>query len=426
MHAKHNKKFHRTDIHQVGVWYKLLRPFVDLETFLSFHKVQVSGMENIPTDGAVIFAPNHCNTLMDALVVLRTRRGPTVFGARADMFENPAAAKALHFLKIVPMVRKRDGIRKVIRNLDIIDDIVEVLGENVPFCIFPEGTHRPKHSLLPVGKGVFRIAVTANENLDKPVYVVPVGIEYGDYYRFASTSLVQFGKPVPVTEYKETHSETQDAEMYRELTSTLRERMEGLITFIPDDEDYDAKWAYTKVMTAGPKPSSLKERLKRNKEVIAGIDAGKLPAALEFDDERKDAKISYKSLGYSHMALRTVLKTLGLLLWLPVQILSGIAALPSIAVAEYMITNKFKDKAFANSLRMASSLLVKDVLLIILTLVFIFSKISFWKIGLPVIVFILFSPLAFYSGLEWFRVWLSDFRLLGNRRIASKFVSLRK
>lgn len=426
MSAKLNKKFHRTDIHQVGFWYKALRPFVDLCTTLSFHKVQVEGMENIPDDGAVIFSPNHCNTLMDALVVLRTRKGPTVFGARADMFENPVAAKALHFLKIVPMVRKRDGIRKVIRNLDIIDDIVEVLGENVPFCIFPEGTHRPMHSLLPVGKGVFRIAVTANDDLNSKIYVVPVGIEYGDYYRYASTSLVQFGQAVPVTEYIASSAELPEAERYRTLTATLRERMAGLITYISDDEDYEAKWAYTRIMTAGPKPSDLRERLKNNQDAVANVDAAKLPAALEFEAERKAARISYKSLGYAHHLLRTLLKSVGLVLWAPVQLITGVADLPSIAVAEYMIANKIQDKAFGNSLRMASSLLLNEIILIIWILVALFSKISFFKIGIPVALLLQFAPLAFYSGVEWYRVWLSDIRLLFNKSIAAKFAAIRK
>lgn len=425
MPVKRNKKFHRTDIHQVGFWYKALRPLVDFTTAMSFRRLQVTGMENIPEDGSVIFAPNHCNTLMDALVVLRTRRGPTVFGARADMFENSVAAKILHFLKIVPIVRRRDGIRKVIRNLDIIDDIVEVLGENVPFCIFPEGTHRPMHSLLPVGKGVFRIAVTASGKIDRPVYVVPVGIEYGDYYRYASTSLVQFGEPVPVTEFLKANPETPEAETYRILTATLRERLEGLITYIPDDEDYEARWAYTKVMTAGKKPAVLSERLKKNQEVIKSAVPEKLPLALELDRERKEAKISFMSFGYEKQTLRVILKTIGLLLWLPVQICLGIVSFPSIAVGEYLVSCKIKDKAFANSMRMASTLIVNGLWIIIWLLVFIFTRIGF-IIGVCGLSLLVLSPLCFYQGLEWYRVWLSDIRLLGRRDLVEKFNSIRE
>ena len=55
----------------------------------SYRKAEVRGQENIPEDGAVILCANHCNTLMDALVILRSYKGSTVFGARADIFRMP-------------------------------------------------------------------------------------------------------------------------------------------------------------------------------------------------------------------------------------------------------------------------------------------------------------------------------------------------
>ena len=95
----------RTRIHRNGRRYRMVRFHGDLCTRLSYSKVQVVGLENIPKDGSVIFAPNHCNALMDAMVILRTRKEPTVYGARADLFENPFLASFLTFLKIVPMIR---------------------------------------------------------------------------------------------------------------------------------------------------------------------------------------------------------------------------------------------------------------------------------------------------------------------------------
>ena len=60
---------------------------------------------------------------------------------------------------------------------------MDTLEHGVPVCMFPEGRHRPAHSLLPLGKGVMRAAVAANDRFGKerPVYIVPVGIEYGDF-----------------------------------------------------------------------------------------------------------------------------------------------------------------------------------------------------------------------------------------------------
>ena len=107
-------------IYEKNPWYSLLRLYVDRMIESSYSEMQVIGEENIPQDGAVIIAPNHCNTLMDPLVVLRARKEPTVFGARADIFNNKTAAAALRFLRILPMVRKRDGLRNVAKNHDVL------------------------------------------------------------------------------------------------------------------------------------------------------------------------------------------------------------------------------------------------------------------------------------------------------------------
>ena len=76
-------------IYEDNPGYSILRPVVDWNIKHSYRKIEVCGKENIPADGAVILAPNHCNTLMDALVILRAFKDQTVFGARADRFKNP-------------------------------------------------------------------------------------------------------------------------------------------------------------------------------------------------------------------------------------------------------------------------------------------------------------------------------------------------
>ena len=193
----------RNKIYENDLWYTILKPVVDGIFKHSYRKVSVKGEENIPTDGPVILAPNHCNTLMDALVILRAHRKPTVFGARADMFNNKIVAKIMYFMRILPMVRQRDGLRNVLKNVETQDIIVETLENDVRFCIFPEGRHRAAKSLLPLGKGIFRAALAANEKFGekKPVYIVPVGLEYGDFFRFRSTSLATYGKAINVTEF---------------------------------------------------------------------------------------------------------------------------------------------------------------------------------------------------------------------------------
>ena len=50
--------------------YSLLFNYVRFSVNHYYRKIIHLGKENIPQDGAIIFAPNHTNTLMDALVVL--------------------------------------------------------------------------------------------------------------------------------------------------------------------------------------------------------------------------------------------------------------------------------------------------------------------------------------------------------------------
>ena len=50
--------------------YNLLRLYVDFMLKISYRNIKYVGLERIPKDGAVIFAPNHTGALMDALVIL--------------------------------------------------------------------------------------------------------------------------------------------------------------------------------------------------------------------------------------------------------------------------------------------------------------------------------------------------------------------
>ena len=154
MGKKENRKIQDFD----GI-YAFLRHYVDFMLRMAYRRIKYVGLEKVPADGAVIYAPNHTNALMDALVILAMDRKQKVFVARADIFKNPKVAKILRFLKIMPIMRIRDGMDEVRKNTEIIHKSVDVLLDKVPFCILPEGRHQAKHSLLPLSKGIFRIAL---------------------------------------------------------------------------------------------------------------------------------------------------------------------------------------------------------------------------------------------------------------------------
>ena len=233
--------------------YSFLRPWVDWLFRRSFRRFRYVGKENIPTDGAIIFSPNHVDALCDAMAILGIDHGPKVFVARADIFKKERTAKILTWLKIMPIRRVRDGLDEVRHNDETIDKAVDTLRSQVPFCILPEGTHHPKHTLLPLNKGIFRIALKAYHEFgnDKPVYIIPVGLEYGDYFHLWDTLMVNIGKPICINDYvsrlseqylTDNHEPITEPQIINALRDELTLRMRQQILWVPDDENYETNW----------------------------------------------------------------------------------------------------------------------------------------------------------------------------------------
>lgn len=408
----------------------------DLSTRTSYFRSETVGLEKIPQNSIVIFAPNHCNTLIDALNILRMRKGPTVYGARADLFNKAALAKVLRFLKIVPLVRVRDGLSNVTKNYETMSEVYTVLGDGIPFCMFPEGTHRPMHSLLSLKKGIFRMAIEVDQLYDRDVYVVPVGLEYGDYFRFGSTCLIQIGDAINVSSYMREHPDEGDAETYRHLLELLKERMSELITYIPDDDHYQAIWDYTRIMTAGRRPSSLQERLKKNRAVISSVlrdlnDADsaslleeKLNAATAFDNMRKAEGISYRSFGFKHPLLRFVGKTIAALILLPLLLPFAVFSALPMLVNGFLCHKLIKDKAFRNSVRDVVIFLLAPIEAIITFIVGLCCSVAWYDILLLMLSFFV-APAIAYWCLEWSRRWLSDLRLMFKPALRKQFKDVR-
>lgn len=422
-------------IYEKNLGYSILKPYVGWLTKESYSQCEVRGKENIPTDGAVIIAPNHCNTLLDALVVLRAFKDESVFGARADMFNKPLIAKAMHFFRILPMVRQRDGLRNVLKNYETMDTIIEILEHDVRFCMYPEGRHRPAHSLLPLGKGVFRAALAANAKFGdkKPIYIVPTGIEYGDYFRFRSTCLVTFGKPINVTEFIKTLDVETEVQMMEPLKKELQKRMSELITYIPDGEDYAKKWALTRILARDcAKDGSLTDRMEHNRHVISQISKAceknpeqmeeLLNDALAFDKARKKKGISIWSFGKRNNAGRAIGKGLIAALGLPYFVFAAIASLPMWLTFE-ILRGKLRDKAFHNTAAFGIRLSLGTILFT--TLIILAFCLTPWLVAILLTLLILPSYLFFYDYKEFMRTYISDIKLLSDKKLSGIFNDIR-
>lgn len=431
----------RDKIYEKDWRYTLLKPIVDWNLRHSYRKVEVRGKENIPQDGAIMIAPNHCNTLMDALVILRAFNDQTVFGARADIFNKPLIARIMYFLRILPMVRQRDGLRNVLKNHETQETIVETLEHGVRFCMYPEGRHRPAHSLQTLGKGTFRAVLAANAKFgDKmPVYIIPTGIEYGDYFRFRSTSLITFGKPINVTEYVKGQNVDNEVQLIEPLRKELASRMSELITFIKDDADLYRKWALTKILAVsegrmyGNYGTSLYEGMLANRKTVNSIEKAfeADPEAMsellektdEFEKKRRRKGLSIYSFSRKNSILKVIGKILAAIIGLPYYIFSAIISAP-MWLAYKFLQSRIRDKAFHNTIGFGVKLALGLILFPIYT-VLAFCFLS-WPYALALSLLTIPSYSFFFDYNEGMRRLISDIKVLSNKKIRKQFKEIAK
>lgn len=210
--------------------YSRLRVYSDAIVRLSFSSISIEGIENIPRDGMVMFAPNHCCSLMDAMLVLLLRPHlPIGFGARSDIFRKPGTARLLRWLRILPVARERNGRQEVAKNYETFDEAIDCMDHGVPFCMYPEGRHRPERGMMPVRKGIFRVARMAMERTGKTVYVVPVAEDYEYFFRQCGKVSLRVGEPLNVNDYIETHRGLPEIEVNKGLCETIQSRIESML-----------------------------------------------------------------------------------------------------------------------------------------------------------------------------------------------------
>ena len=435
----------RKHIQDRDPFYTFLKFFVDWSVKSSFRKYQIEGLENLPRDGSVIWAANHTNALMDPMVMLSSSEVRKVFVARADIFKKRWARKALTFLRVMPIYRIRDGVNAVKHNDEIVEQATSIIMDGVPFVIFPEATHRAKHSLLKLSKGIFHIAESAIEKSmdDEPVYIQPIGIEYSDYFRFRNKVLIKFGKPANVSKFLEEHSDEPMPVAMQHMRELLTERLANEIVYIPDDGDYDAIWEYAKLKADNReyfKKTVAEIESKEGKKLkgllrIQAVDKHAVAEALSLrENEPEKARdlfakvdelrlwrlqngISVYSIardpGFFNLLFKTVVALLGAPYYLFCGVVGCIKWIPIM-----FILRGVKDDAFYNTARYGARLGLAIPALIVWTLVyFLLFK---WQIAVLLLLFSLPSLKYLYDYGRFFRIYSSDVRWKFRKRHAPK------
>ena len=163
--------------------YSLLKPIYSILLKIIF-RPRVVGKENIPKEGALIFAGNHKHAVDPTMVMMSTDR-IVRFMAKEELF------KGLHGI-----IFNKMGLIKVRRgksNPQAVMEAEDILNSGGTVGIFPEGTrNKGKEELLKFRHGTVAIAKKTN------TLIIPFAIR-NKYKIFRKSVVLEFGKTIDVS-----------------------------------------------------------------------------------------------------------------------------------------------------------------------------------------------------------------------------------
>lgn len=425
--------------------YALTKPLVGVIHRFVHRKYEVVGKENLKGGDPIIFAPNHQNALNDALVVLFATPFQPVWLARADIFSSKLVAAILHFIKISPVYRIRDGKETLSKNQEVFEMAIRVLKNNRQLALFPEATHSGKRQAIIHKKAVPRIAFMAGEQTEfkLPIKIVPTGIYYSHYYEFDRNVLVNFGPPIYLKDYQKLFEESP-LEATNKLRKDLNDAVLGITFNIPSKDHYEA-YEFLRDLIGREqgieKPStnrSVWKSIQRDQAIVDQIYKNEQAQSTAFNQLISLQKNYAKLLNENQLSDRVVAKGvkasvtlgvefLGLILGSPFALLGYVTHYFLYAFPLKKIKGKIKEEAFWGSflfvLAMLGGMLLYLLYGVILSMVF-----HSWIITLAGLVTIAITAKIAW---RWNKAWqrLSQhlrFKKLVKTGVADKISSTRK
>ena len=375
----------REKIEQWSLGYHLLKSYTDF-CFKIYFRTKVIGLKKLPTGKSLIFAPNHQNSLIDALAVLSIKRWQPVFLARADVFKGKTLCKILTFFKILPVYRIRDGYQNLALNDDIFRKTLDVLKNRNGIGILPEGNHFGQRRLRTLKKGIARISFQAEDacNNELKIQIIPVGLNYSNYINLRSKLLIRLGEPIDVSKYLDLYRQNP-AQAYNALIEELEISMKKEMIQIDDEVTYYEYESLREIFTPlyikkNRLSCSQNSQFGVDKKMIAAVDGYKIKDMSGFDSlmnqvkeysiKIKEAGLTYKSVQKSAFKLWSlIVKILILIATLPLFVYGYVNNFIPVAVA-YKISKKIKDDQFISSIRFVVGMLLFPIAYLIQTLLF--------------------------------------------------------
>ncbi len=221
--------------------YRLLKSFL-IPLLMLLFRPKVTGLRNVPTNGAVIIASNHLSFSDSIFMPLVVPRNVT-FLAKSEYFTSPGLAgfiKKLTFIALGQVPIDRSGGK---RSEAALLTGLRLLKEGHCIGIYPEGTRSPDGRLYKGRTGIARLAIESGAP------IIPVAM-------FNTAEIQPTGQVVPKVRRVEMvfgeaiylDGDSTDLALLRTLTNQLMEKIAQLSKqeYVPHTYASDAKDAIKK------------------------------------------------------------------------------------------------------------------------------------------------------------------------------------
>jgi 1-acyl-sn-glycerol-3-phosphate acyltransferase len=223
-----------------------------------------------PVDGAVLFLPNHPNSLLDPALVWATADRDVRFLAKSTLFETPLRP-VLDAAGAIPVYRKLDQGVDTTKNAEMFAAVSAALAAGDAVCIFPEGISHSTGRLEPLRTGAARMALAA-EREGTPVALVAVGLNFDRKATFRSRVTVVFGAPFSARDLLPA-DEAALPSAVRALTERIADRMRRLLIEAEPDTDAALVDRIDRLYSAvRGRPRDAEERVARRQRIASGLD----------------------------------------------------------------------------------------------------------------------------------------------------------
>ncbi len=218
--------------------YRLLKFWITSGLYLYYGKIKISGLENIPRNGPVLFLPNHQGALMDVLLIVTDCHRKPFFLTRSDVFERTSLKKFFAYLRMLPIYRIRDGRESLKKNQAVFDECVRLFQKRHALVMFPEASHNIKRRVRPLSKGFTRILFnTLDKTPELKIHIIPVGMNYRSNTGFPDKVALCYGTPILAHALYDSMVVQESSNRIRDAVS---ESLKKLTIHIADEENYDA------------------------------------------------------------------------------------------------------------------------------------------------------------------------------------------